>query len=377
MIKSILIVDTYYPLFLESLDTAEVSKVNSYLELGERLMGLSFGTSDAYSTGLRKLNWHAAEVVPNFKTLQSMWAHENSLRYLRWLDRLPPSYLSRIPLLGSLWTKLPTLQHVLDVQIEALDPEVVYFQDLNFASVSLLKKLRRRGRLVVGQIASPLPPRFRLRMYDLILSSLPNQIEEIVQAGVSSEFLPIAFDTRVLNRLPAGLERDIAVSFVGGISPQHGSTIPLLKEVLAKCPELEIFGYGSSMLDGHSELRSRHRGERWGLDMYEALMRSQVTLNRHIGVAGPYANNMRLFEATGVGSLLVTDLKKNIRDYFEPGVEVLAYESPAEAAELCRWAVDNPDDARKIAAAGQARTLRDHTYDHCMVKLDAILRRYL
>ena len=113
------------------------------------------------------------------------------------------------------------------------------------------------------------------------------------------------------------------------------------------------------------------------MKMYRTLRRSRITLNRHIGIAGPYANNMRLFEATGVGSLLVTDLKTNIRDYFEPGVEVLTYDSMTEAADMCRWAIDNPDDARRIATAGQARTLRDHTYDQCMIKLDAILRRYL
>ena len=102
-----------------------------------------------------------------------------------------------------------------------------------------------------------------------------------------------------------------------------------------------------------------------------------MTLNRHINVAGDYANNMRLFEATGVGSLLITDKKINLGEYFSVGTEILAYDSPDEAAELARWAIDHPDEADSIAKAGQLRTLTEHTYDRCMERLVGILERYL
>ena len=55
--------------------------------------------------------------------------------------------------------------------------------------------------------------------------------------------------------------------------------------------------------------------EVWGLDMYRALARSKITINRHINVAENNANNMRLFEATGTGSLLITDRKDNLCIY--------------------------------------------------------------
>jgi len=111
--------------------------------------------------------------------------------------------------------------------------------------------------------------------------------------------------------------------------------------------------------------------------MYEVLRRSRVTINRHINVAGEYANNMRLFEATGVGSLLITDRKVNLGEYFEVGKEVLAYDSADEAADIARWAIDHPEEAGAIAKAGQVRTLSEHTYDRCMQRLSTILERYL
>jgi hypothetical protein len=340
-------------------------------------MSWSFGTSDAYSVGLKKLNWKAQEVVPNSLALQASWARENSKKLWSMIDYLPPSYIARLPVIRDLWRILPSLHKVLEFQIKHFNPEVVYFQDLNFASPSLLKKLRKDGRLVVGQIASPLPPKSRIQLYDLILSSLPNQVEQIQEFGVASDFLPIAFDSRLAKRLESNNQRDIDVSFVGGISRFHNTTIPLLTEVAERCPSLKIFGYGREQIADEPKLLSVHGGECWGIDMYRILNRSFVTLNRHISISEDYANNMRLFEATGSGALLVTDQKKNLSSYFEPGTEILTYETPTEAAEVVNWALKNVDEASKIAQRGRARTLSSHTYDECMVKLDAILLRYL
>jgi spore maturation protein CgeB len=374
--KSILIVDTYYPAFLHSI-CADQAHLNGYDDIHEELMSYSFGTSDAYSSGLKKLDWIANEVVPNYHLIQKAWGHEHSRHLWASLDRVPPSYIASVPLVRDIWSQLPTLHRMLEHQILTIDPTVVYFQDLNFTSPGLLTRLRKQGRLVVGQIASPLPPPSRLRMFDMILSSLPNQIEQIRSAGVVSEFLPIAFDQRVLQRVPQPDERDIPVSFVGGISKFHDTTIPLLDEVHAKCPELQIFGYGAETLKHHPNLGNIHNGERWGLNMYKTLMRSKATLNRHISISGEYANNMRLFEATGSGTLLITDYKKNLHEYFDIGTEVLAYKSISEAADMAMWASNNPIKADAIAKRGQQRTLNDHTYDARMVQLDRILRNFM
>ena len=87
--------------------------------------------------------------------------------------------------------------------------------------------------------------------------------------------------------------------------------------------------------------------------------------------------DMRLYEATGVGSLLITDRKDNLGEIFDVGKEVVAYSSPEEAAELIRYYIDHPDEADAIAKAGQARTLKDHTYKSRMKELMPILERHL
>jgi spore maturation protein CgeB len=111
--------------------------------------------------------------------------------------------------------------------------------------------------------------------------------------------------------------------------------------------------------------------------MYEVLARSRVTLNSHAVWAGPDANNLRLYEATGMGALLVTDDRRTLSDLFAVGAEVVAYRSPGEAAELVRYFLDHPAEAERIAAAGQARTLRDHTWRDRMERVVELVRRRL
>ena len=71
---------------------------------------------------------------------------------------------------------------------------------------------------------------------------------------------------------------------------------------------------------------------------------------------------MRLYEATGVGSLLLTDEGANLSELFEPGREVVTYADVDDLVEKARHYLAHDEERRAIASAGQARTLRDHTY---------------
>ena len=370
----ILIIDTCYPAFLRSAGHMRQALVHEEFGLlRESFMALRFGTSNAYSHNLRSLGWDAQEIIPNSLLMQSAWAHRHGIPVSPRLGSVPHALISRVPVLRSVSRHLPTLHRVLECQVDDLRPNVLYFQDLNFTPPSLLRRLRKRVDLIVGQIASPLPPARILQSYDIILSSLPNQIEQIRALGIDSEFLAIGFDDRIVSEIPQ-TERDLPLTFVGGVSRNHSTTLPLLVEVGASVPDLHIYGYGSSDLP--SELRSRHGGERWGVDMYQVLMRSQITLNRHIDVAQGFANNMRLFESTGCGALLVTDRGRNLDQYFSED-EVLSYSTPREAVQQIEWARTHPEESRAMRQKAQHRTLEEHSYARRMADLDRILRARL
>ena len=369
------IVDTYYPAFLADFysrrPTLDEQDYQTQLQV---LISACFGTSDFYSSHLKGLGCEAQDLVVNCVPLQQAWARANGVAFSKYAIRVPHR-LFRLPLVGSYLAGLPGLMDVAVEQIKATRPDVLYCQDLSFFPSKVLAELRQYVRLIVGQIACPLPPDSFLKGYDLILTSFPHFVPRLRELGIVSEYFRIGFDDRILSLL-GSMDKDIDFSFVGGISRHHGGAIPLLKHLVAET-NMRLFGYGANSLPKSSLLRQRHEGDVWGLDMYRALARSRMTLNRHINVAENNANNMRLYEATGVGAMLLTDRKDNLQELFDVGNEVLAYSSKEEASELVQYYLDHPREAEKIAKAGQQRTLRDHTYAVRMQELVPILKKHL
>jgi len=98
----------------------------------------------------------------------------------------------------------------------------------------------------------------------------------------------------------------------------------------------------------------------FGLEMFGLLAQLKVSLNAH--GPSPFASNMRLYEATGVGTCLLTDLKPNLHTMFEPDTEVITYNSIEECIEKAQYLLDHESKRKEIAASGQRRTLRDHTF---------------
>jgi spore maturation protein CgeB len=371
----LLIIDTYYAAFLAHFyaNQDDLDKADYQTQL-QSLIDACFGTSDFYSHHLNELGCEAQDLVVNCVPLQKRWAKENHVP-LSQLALKVPHRLFRLPVLGKILADLPGLMDVAVAQIKAAKPDVLYCQDLSFFPAEVLNELKQHIRLIVGQIACPLPPESFLKGYDLILTSFPHFVDRLRAIGIDSEYFRIGFDDRVLSLL-GNVNKDINFSFVGGISRHHQDTIPLL-EHLTEQTNMRIFGYGANSLPKYSPVHKNHGGEVWGIDMYRTLARSKITLNRHINVAESNANNMRLYEATGVGTMLLTDRKNNLHELFEINKEIVTYSSKEEAAELVRYYLDHPEESEKIAKAGQARTLREHTYEQRMRELVPILKRHI
>ncbi|WP_265552233.1 glycosyltransferase family protein [Trichlorobacter lovleyi] len=314
------------------------------------LLGTRLGDSDFYSRGMELSGWEANELIVNALPLQLAWLRENRS------------------------TATDSIEILCD-QIRQISPDVIYLQDLSLATSRLLTAIRSHVRLICGQIASPLPPDACLEQIDLIFSSFPHFVQRFRQQGLTAYYQPLAFEPRVLERLH-GKSRCYPLTFIGGISPYHKKSTELL-EAIASAIQLDVWGYGAASLTPDSPLARHHHGEAWGLEMFALLASSRITLNRHIDAAENYANNMRLFEATGCGALLLTDYRDNLQELFDIGREVVVYRSPEEAVLLARYYLQHPDEAAAIAQAGQRRTLQEHSYAQRMEKTAELLERHL
>jgi spore maturation protein CgeB len=371
----IVFVDTYYKRFLTKHYADHPSlESESYEKQWQSLIDARFGTSDFYSKHLNDLGCEAFDLIANCAPLQSAWLNENDFGSSSLSFPIPHRFY-RVPVAGRALAALPGFLSVVAKQIRSLRPDILYCHDLSFFPKSVLKELKPHVRLIVGQIAYVLPPRNFVEGYDLILTSFPHFVSKIRASGVASEYFKLGFDPRVASAFD-GVSRDIDVSFVGAIGRSHRNAVSLLERLCTETP-IRIYGYGVEELPANSPIRTRYAKEVWGLDMYRILARSKITLNRHISVAENYANNMRLYEATGMGALLLTDRKDNLKDIFEPGRELETYADPEEAVAKVLALLRNPEWREEIAAAGTARTLREHTYQARMSELLEIVNRYL
>jgi spore maturation protein CgeB len=72
--------------------------------------------------------------------------------------------------------------------------------------------------------------------------------------------------------------------------------------------------------------------------------------------------NSRLFEATGCGGFVLSHTGPELASYYEPGVEVVTFNSPSELSDIVTYYLSATEERHRIAKAGQIRAHRDHTY---------------
>lgn len=357
----ILIIDTCYPAFVDAHYASNPGLERTpYSEQWHSLMDTFFGTADSYSHYLSLLGHEAHEVVADCAPLQNAWASEHPVR--RRFRRPHPG----------------SFDDIVVRQAEWFEPDVVYVQNLSYLSDATVSRLKKISGFIAGQIATTeLPPASLLRRYDLLLTSFPHFAERFRALGVPAEYFRIGFDERVLECLDGVQPDRYGAVFVGALNrATQWQQANSLLERAAHRTKIDFWGYSNVGWPPTSPILTNYYGEAWGIGMYRVLREARIALNRHGDVAENFANNMRLYEATGVGTMLLTDAKSNLSELFEPGREVETYADEDELVEKIGHYLEHGDERRAIARAGQERTLREHTYRHRMRELVALLETH-
>jgi hypothetical protein len=170
--SSLLLIDTYYREFLKdhNLDTTNIGTASYSESLGSAVEA-GFGTGGAYVKAFHTLGWNADIVVPNSLTLQSQWAREHGARAPIPTGWQFGPHLARLPVASELLHKFPHIHGMVLQQVKDLRPDVVMVQDINLIPPAMAREMKKYCTLLVGEIASPLPPKRFLMSYDMILSA--------------------------------------------------------------------------------------------------------------------------------------------------------------------------------------------------------------
>lgn len=318
---------------------------------------------------------------------------------------------------GALVRKRWMLQ-IARAQVLQFRPHVLFI-DPFAVPVGWISELRRDCtsiRVVMYRYSSPREDLTPFRECDLIVSGDEYQVDELRAMGLNGQLLHHAFDKRVLDVLPPVRDEQHEVLFSGQLIQREGfhhyragllhdviqAGIPLslyllapdtdararykirIRKVLSKAaaatrrvaPEPPIgrwmrkFGMGSPPPPPiHPVIRQHARAPLFGRELYAEMAKSKVCLNVHGDVSHSDANNIRLWEAAGVGSCLLTDYKRNLHRLFRVGSEVIAYDSVPDCIEKASWLLTNHRERQDIGRAGRERVLKFHTYEHRAVEL--------
>lgn len=380
----ILILDTHYQ---ESLRLVYESDPHLAQQTSEEqlraIYDTGFGRADYLPLNLRKLDHAVEQFIVNAQPIQIRWAAENGLqidptrstllRVQQRLKREVNRFRAQPKIPGM---NIPQWElEVVAAQARTFKPDVIFVCDVLYLPAHFHRTLKQYTRLLVGEMAYPIPPNLDLTPFDLICSAAPHFVDRLRQAGARSEMLRLGFEQTVLDRV--GVQpKNAELAFIGSVGKDHQQRMELL-EALSQRVSLSCWGAGVDSLRADSPLRGRVNPPLWGYDMYRQLQRSKIALNIHIDMAEQFAANMRLYEATGVGTMLLTDWKTNLHEMFELGVEVVAYRSIPECVELVEHYLAHESEREAVAAAGQKRTLCEHSYYHRMQELTDILNHYL
>jgi spore maturation protein CgeB len=367
----ILILNTDYTAFTKDLYKKNPGLSNFDYATQHRVrMESMHGVADFFSTHLRSLGHDVQDSMINSRDLQSRWAEENNVRIddgrrvrlRRFRGKVPVLRFPRDPR----W-----LYQVVLAQVKKFQPDVVFVLCIEALDTEILQEIKKHCRLLIGQHAAPLVHP-EIMPYDLMLSSLPNQVEYFRDQGLRSRYLRLGFEPKVLASLPHRQTPQMDIAFVGSIGSAHSERSVIL-ESLADHHSVGLWSDKRPAAVGNSNLAVSYKGMAWGLQMYEAVAQSKIGFNGHIDIAEGYSNNMRLYETTGVGSMLLTDAGVNLDGLFRPDVEVVRYSSVEECIELADHLLEHPKERESIARAGQKRTLADHSWEVRMQELSDVI----
>ena len=383
----ILILNADYPRFLTQHYQSQpgLQDASYVVQMAARNASL-FGLANFYSTNFAALGHTAAEIHVNNSWLQLAWAREHGMPIeapeATFERRALPGWIERAvtplkPMLRPLARKVglsPKLDaqatEILIAQIEDFRPDLIFNQDVFRVDTRLARRIKDIGSkpFLMGHVGIEPPRGQDWTVYDLMLSQLPRLVQLFRNAGARAELSHLAFEPAILDALPDRPAQDIEVSFVGSVSVDHQQRIAVL-EAVARTYDLKIWGSHPHALPASSPLHRCLQGEVWGTDMYQVLQRSRITLNSHIDLAGQEAGNMRLFEATGVGTFLLTDFKDNLHTLFKPDSEVAVWRSVDDCLTAISRYLGDDHCRDEIARAGQARTFAHHTYRHRAIEI--------
>lgn len=336
-------INTFYPDYLMDFYTARGHLMNASYDVQiDALLDDGFADSHIFTRPLRAQGFETMQVIANNSVAQGAWLREQGLAVGNKVD-----------------SALATLR-----QIERFAPDIVYKTDVQTLHSGFFSRLAKRPPVIAGWRGFPLPADTNLSAYDLILTSFDRIFAEAQARGARhvERFHPGFPEDSPVIKEPRHIKWDVVIS--GTVTQQHQKRIQIINMLaeLSRDPaapfRLGLYMPNASFLSPFAQ--SLNRGAVWAHDMLRLLRGARIVVNIDVDAFGGQPPNMRLIEATGAGTFLLTTDHPELPTFFDPGREIDTFRTPQELAAKLLYYLAQPALADEMAARAQERCLKEH-----------------
>lgn len=254
-----------------------------------------------------------------------------------------------------------------------------------------------------------------LKKYDYVLSPSKNLTEKYLNDSLKCFHLNHAFEPRILDLVGEDKQRKNKICFIGSLNSGnewYNQRISYLERI-SKEIEIDIYSdvqklsyyqrfkhiyifkrhslckfllernIKNNLLLNHSDKNNLPRYDRltssqiakkinpprYGLDMFKLLSSYRFTFNMHIPLSGNTAGNLRLTEALGLGTCLLTDSKINNKEFLCNYADRLSYNTADDCINKVKFLINNLSLVDEIVSELKENILLHHNTSNQFDKL--------
>ena len=407
-----------YSTIFENINTKNEYSNLSYSDHLNKLLNEYIIETPGFSKKMNLMGNMSQDIIYNYYDLQAKWLEENNLKLDKDLNFEDKLY------------------YIFEKQIFYFKPNVIFFRGHPPFDCSRIVELKDKFKFLKKIVCHNGFPNNELKNIDLVLSTTKTLNDFYKKKGLMSTLLYHSFDEEILKKV-VKKNNSNEIVFCGQTghtkSTYYKTRFNHLNELLIN--NFSIDCYSSEFFNKKIEFQIKNSKEKvrnfllnifkdkyinlfrfldkkikndilsnfvsdlekinnsekylhdlwpkkihppvFGLDMLNKIYNSDITINIHTDVTTKYCGNYRMFEATGLGSCLITEYRDNITELFEPDSEVVTYKNFSELKDKLKNLIGNEELCKKISIQGQKRTLKQHTLNSRLEFVDREIKKLI
>ncbi|MFF2589973.1 glycosyltransferase [Peribacillus butanolivorans] len=187
-------------------------------------------------------------------------------------------------------------------------------------------------------------------------------------------YLPLAVNTKVFHYQREMKDKSIDVCFMGAGWDNRISLFDEIAPFLAKKNTLIVGSRWDRMRNYHLLSDKIRFGFQFPSESARFINQSKIVINNHrlyddttlfnrnSNKLPALSINPRTFEISACGTFQLSDIRQELKRYYEIGKEIETYTSPSELTEKIDYFLNHDEERNTIAQRGYIQTLKSHTY---------------